>query len=93
MTKSRAIKEILIMAVTLIAIYHAGLAIVTSIDHQIFLHKQMIALKAGQVQAQQVNKELRGGLADYRSSKGIEKLARERLNLCGNNEIVVRIGK
>ena len=81
------------MGVTLLALYHAGRSIISSVDRQLFLHKEAIALKSGQVQAQQVNKELRDGLTNYRSSSGIERLARERLNLAGPDEIVVRIGK
>lgn len=81
------------MFVTLLAIYHCGRSIVGSGERQVFLHKQMIALKGGQSQAQEVNKELREGLTSYRSSTGIERLARERLNLAGPDEIVVRIGK
>jgi cell division protein FtsB len=93
MTKSRAIREFLIMAVTLLAIYHAGRSIAGSFERQVFLHNQGQALKAGQVQAEEVNKELREGLTSYRSSSGIDRLARERLNLAGPDEIVARIGK
>jgi cell division protein FtsB len=32
-------------------------------------------------------------LSNYRTSNGIEKLARERLGLAGQDEIVVRVGK
>ncbi len=92
-TKSRALREVLIMFITMLAIYHAGRSITGSIERQLFLHKQSVALKQGQVQSQQVNKELREGLTNYRSSSGIERLARERLNLAGPDEIVVRIGK
>lgn len=83
----------MIASITLLALYHTGRSIAGSIERQIFLHNQAIALKAGQVQAQQVNKELREGLTNYRSSSGIERLARERLNLAGPDEVVVRIGK
>ena len=93
LSKGRAIREFLIMAVTIVAIYQAFRSIVGSVERQFFLHKESIALKAGQSQAEQVNKELREGLANYRSDKGIERLARERLNLAGPDEIVVRIGK
>lgn len=93
MSKTKAIRELFIMMVTLLAIYHAGRALLTSIERQIFLHNQAIALRAGQNQAQEINKELREGLTNYRSSSGLEHLARERLNLAGPNEIVVRIGK
>lgn len=93
MTKTKAVRQILIMLVTLLAIFHAGRSIAFSLERQIFLHKQAIALRAGQEQAQQVNRELRDGLTSYRSSSGIEHLARERLNLAGPDEIVVRIGK
>lgn len=81
------------MGVTLLALYHAGRSISGSVERQMFLSKEATSLKAGQVQAQQVNKELREGLTNYRSNSGIERLARERLNLAGTDEIVVRIGK
>jgi cell division protein FtsB len=81
------------MLITILAIYHAGRSIVHSVERQAFLHNQTVALQAGQAQAQEVNKELREGLTSYRSSSGIERLARERLNLAGPDEIVVRIGK
>jgi cell division protein FtsB len=93
LNKAKSVREILIMGVILLALYHAGRSIAGSVDRQIFLHKQAAALKQGQVQAQQVNRELRDGLTNYRSSSGIERLARERLNLAGPDEIVVRIGK
>lgn len=93
MTKARAAREFLIMAVTLLALYHAGRAVYSSLERQFFLQKQAIALRNGQQQAAGVNKELRDGLSSYRSSTGIERLARERLNLAGPDEVVVRIGK
>ncbi len=93
MTKVKAIRECLIMLITILAIYHAVSSVVHSVERQTFLHNQAVALKAGQSQAEQVNKELREGLTSYRSSSGIERLARERLNLAGPDEIVVRIGK
>ncbi len=92
-SKTKLCKEILIMAVTLLGIYHAGRSVAGSVERQIFLHNQAIALKSGQAQAQQVNKELREGLTSYRSTSGIERLARERLNLAGPNEVIVRIAK
>ena len=64
-----------------------------SFERQIFLHNQAIALKANQQQNEEINKDLREGLANYRTSNGIEKLARERLGLAGPDEVVVRIGK
>ena len=93
MTKTRAVREILILCVTLLALYNAGRAVVSSVERQIFLSKQSSILKAGQAQAAEVNKELRDGLSSYRSSKGIERLARERLNLAGEDEVVIRLGK
>jgi cell division protein FtsB len=92
-SKRKAAREIAIMLVTLLAMYHAGRSIVDSVGRQFFLHKQAIALRSGQQQAQQVNKELREGLTSYRSSSGIERLARERLNLAGPDEVIVRIAK
>jgi hypothetical protein len=71
MTKARAAREFFILAVTCLALYHAGRSIYGSIDRQIFLHKQAIALKSGQAQSQEINKELREGLSSYRSSTGI----------------------
>ena len=93
MTKSRALREFLIMAVTVLALYNAGRAVWGSVERQVFLQKQSVALRTGQQQAAAVNKELRDGLSSYRSSTGIERLARERLNLAGPDEVVVRIGK
>lgn len=93
MSKGKFIKEMLIMAIMLLAIGQAVRAIYTSVERQVFLHKQTVALKAGQAQSEAINKELRDGLTSYRSSSGIERLARERLNLSGPNEIIVRIGK
>ena len=93
MTKTRAVRELLIMAVTILALYNAGRASYDSVERQVFLHKQAVALKTGQQQAAEVNKELRDGLSSYRSSSGIERLARERLNLAGPDEVVVRLGK
>lgn len=81
------------MLVTLLATYHAGRAIVSSVERQIFLHRQTNVLRIGQAQSQEINKELREGLSNYRSSSGLERLARERLNLAGPEEIVVRISK
>ena len=93
MTKTRATREIFILAVTVLALYHAGRSIYSSVDRQIFLNKQAISLKSGQAQSQEINKELREGLSSYRSSTGVERLARERLNLAGPDEIIVRLGK
>ena len=93
MTKSKWLREIVVMAVTLLAIYHAGRSIASSVERQFFLHNQALALRQGQSQAQEVNKELRDGLTSYRSSTGIERLARERLNLAGPDEVIVRIAK
>ncbi|MFX5697226.1 septum formation initiator family protein, partial [Acinetobacter baumannii] len=63
------------------------------VQRQIFLQEQSASLKKGQAQAQQINKELREGLSNYRSSKGIERLARERLNQSGPDEVIVHVGK
>jgi cell division protein FtsB len=93
MTKQRLVREVLIMAVTFLALYNAGRSIGDSVERQFFLHDQGNVLKKGQAQAQQINKELRDGLSNYRSSKGIERLARERLNQAGPDEVIVHIGK
>lgn len=93
MNKPKAIRECLIMLIILLAIYHAARSIGHSVERQVFLRNQSVALKSGQSQAEEINKELREGLANYRSSSGIERLARERLNLAGPDEIVVRISK
>lgn len=93
MSKSKVLRELLISAVTMFAIFHACKSIAGSVEHQIYLHKQAAVLRSGQEQARQVNKELRDGLTNYRSSSGIERLARERLNLAGSEEIIVRTGK
>jgi cell division protein FtsB len=93
MTRLKAVREVLIMGVTLLALYHAGRSIGNSVERQMFLRREAESLRLSQVQAQQVNKELRDGLTNYRSSSGIERLARERLNLAGTDEVIVRIGK
>jgi cell division protein FtsB len=86
-------RQLVIMVITSIAIYQAGRSIVGSCQRQVYLHQQANALKDGRRQAEEINKELRDGLSSYRSSTGIERLARERLNLAGPDEIVIRIGK
>lgn len=91
--KTKLIRELLIFAVTGLALYNAGRSIYDSVERQIFLSEQSQILKKGQAQAQQINKELRDGLSNYRSSKGIERLARERLNQAGPDEFIVHIGK
>jgi hypothetical protein len=93
MNRAKTIRQLVVMAITLLAIYHAGRSIAGSVERQFFLHQQAVALKSGQAQAHEVNKELRDGLTSYRSSTGIERLARERLNLAGTNEVIVRIAK
>lgn len=92
-TRKKVGKEILIFAVTALALYNAGRSISDSFERQIFLSEQSKVLHKGQQQAQQINKELRDGLSNYRSSKGIEHLARERLNQAGPDEVIVHIGK
>ncbi len=87
------LRELSIISITLLAIYHAGRSISGSIERQAFLHAQAIALRDSQRQNEEINKELREGLSNYRTSNGIEKLARERLGLAGPDEIIVRIGK
>jgi len=86
-------RQLVIMLITSVAIYQAGRSIVGSCQRQVYLHQQSNALKDGRRQAEEINKELRDGLSSYRSSTGIERLARERLNLAGPDEIVIRIGK
>ncbi len=86
-------KQLLITAGAMLAIFQVGRAIQGSVERQVFLHKQSAALKVGEAQAEQINKELRDGLSNYRSSAGIERLARERLNLAGSDEVVIRIAK
>jgi len=92
-TKRKVGREVLIFAVTALALYNAGRSIYDSVERQIFLSDQSKILHKGQAQAQQINKELRDGLSNYRSSKGIEHLARERLNQAGPDEVIVHIGK
>ncbi len=86
-------RQVVIMLITSLAIYQAGRAIVGSCQRQVYLHQQANALNDGRRQAEEINKELKDGLSSYRSSTGIERLARERLNLAGPDEIVIRIGK
>ncbi|MDZ4833620.1 MAG: hypothetical protein SGJ27_07550 [Candidatus Melainabacteria bacterium] len=91
--KMNLLKQIGIMSVLLFGIFQVGRAINCSVERQLFLHKQTIALKSGETQAEEINKELRDGLTSYRSSAGIERLARERLNLAGTDEVIIRIAK
>ncbi len=93
MTRERFLKEIFIMAIICFATFHAVKSIYGSIQRQIFLHGQMQALKNNQKQAIEINKDLQGGLTSYNSKAGLERLARERLNLAGKDEVLVRIGK
>ncbi len=95
MTKARKelAKQLAITLLCLLAIIQVGRSIQESLGRQMFLHKQTIALKAGQAQAEEINKELRDGLTSYRSNTGIERLARERLNLAAPDEVLVRIAK
>jgi cell division protein FtsB len=87
------LRELSILSITLLALYHAGRSILGSMERQAFLHSQSIALRDSQRQNEEINKELREGLSNYRTSNGIERLARERLGLAGQDEIIVRIGK
>jgi cell division protein FtsB len=87
------IRQILIMGITSVAIFQAGRSIVGSVQRQVYLRNQSNVLKDGQRQAEDINKELRDGLTSYRSSSGIERLARERLNLAAPDEVIIRIGK
>ena len=91
--KGKTVRHLIVMAITGIALYQAGRAIYISFERQVFLHHQANVLKEGQKQAEEINKELRDGLSSYRSASGIERLARERLNLAGPDEVVLRIGK
>ena len=93
MTKSRLFREFFVMAITCFAIFQAIKSIYGSLERQIFLYGQTQALKSAQKQALEMNKDLRSGLTSYQSLTGVEKLARERLNLVGKDEIMVRIGK
>jgi cell division protein FtsB len=86
-------KQLMIMIITLIAMVQAGRSIYGSVNRKAFLQSEATKLSEGQHQAEEVNKELRDGLTSYRSSAGIERLARERLNLAGPDEVVIRIGK
>ncbi|HMO24429.1 MAG TPA: hypothetical protein PKD05_14535 [Candidatus Melainabacteria bacterium] len=87
------IRQLLVMAVCLFAIWQVGRSIHSSVDRQIYLHNQQLALKAGQLQAREINKELREGLSSSQSNTGIERLARERLNLAGSEEVIIRLAK
>lgn len=87
------IRQIIVMTVCLFAIWQVGRSIQSSVERQIYLHNQQLALKAGQIQAHEINKELREGLKSYKSKTGIERLARERLNLAGSDEVIIRLSK
>jgi hypothetical protein len=86
-------KQVMITLACLLAIWQIGRSINGSIERQMFLHKQTLALKAGQANAEEINKELRDGLSSSRSNTGIERLARERLNLAGTDEVILRLAK
>jgi cell division protein FtsB len=92
-TKHRLVKELFIMAIICFASYHALKSIYGSVERQIFLYDQIQSLKTAQKQALEANKDLANGLSNYKSEAGLERLARERLNLVGKDEIMVRIGK
>lgn len=87
------LRHLLVMVVCLFAIWQVGRSIHGSVERQLFLHNQQLALKAGQTQAEEINQELRDGLSSYKSSTGIERLARERLNLAGTDEVILRLAK
>lgn len=91
--KGRTVKHLIVMGLTCVALFQAGRAIYISVDRQVFLHKQAARLKEGQRQAEEINKELRDGLSSYKSASGVERLARERLNLAGQDEVILRISK
>lgn len=81
------------MAIICFASFHALKSIYGSIERELFLYQQTQALKLAEKQAIEANKDLASGLSNYRSASGLEMLARERLNLVGRDEIMVRIGK
>ncbi len=93
MTKQRLVKELFIMAIICFASYHALKSIYGSVERQMFLYEQTQALKITQKQALEANRDLADGLNNYSSDAGLERLARERLNLVGKDEIMIRIGK
>jgi cell division protein FtsB len=93
MTKPKLITEIFALVLALFFLYQAGRSVACSIEHQFFLYQQKTALAQGRIQTEQVNRELRQGLVHYQSPKGLEKLARERLNVAQPGEIVIRLGK
>jgi len=93
MTKPRLLKELFLIAITCFAIFQAVKSIYGSLDRQVFLLGQAQALKETEKQALEINKDLCDGLNSYHSPAGIERLARERLNLVGKDEIMIRIGK
>tara|TARA_Y100001933_G_C18506075_1_gene358713 strand:- start:223 stop:435 length:213 start_codon:yes stop_codon:yes gene_type:complete len=55
-------RQLLVMSVCLFAIWQVGRSIHCSVERQMYLHNQQLALKAGQLQATEINKELREGL-------------------------------
>ena len=93
MPKRRRVKEFFLIAITCFAIFQAIKSIYSSMNRQIFLLGQSQALKENEKQALEVNKDLCDGLNSYHSPAGIERLARERLNLVSKDEIMIRIGK
>lgn len=86
-------RHVLVTVGCLFAIWEVGRSIHGSVERQLFLHNQQLALKAGRTQALEINKELQDGLTSYKSNTGIERLARERLNLAGSDEVILRLAK
>ncbi len=93
MNRAKLIRETLTLTIGLFVAFQLGRSILDSIEAQIFLYRKSSALKATQAQLEQVNQELRDGLSNYRSTRGLEALARERLNVAGDGEILIRLSK
>ena len=93
MIRARLFKEFFLIAITCFAMFQTIKSIYTSLNRQVFLLSQCQALKETEKQALEINKDLCDGLNSYHSPAGIEKLARERLNLVSKDEIMIRIGK
>ncbi len=58
---------------------------------QILLRERSYALHKNLESATDLNGELKQGLNNYLSSYGMERLARERLNLAGKDEVIIRL--
>ncbi len=85
------IKQVGFSIALIICLFYAVRSISENSQRQMLLRERSYALHKSLEQATDLNQELKQGLNNYLSSYGMERLARERLNLAGKDEVVVRI--